>query len=90
MNSRRDISAEILEYLREHPDASDTLEGIAEWWLMSQRIRYEMKRVKAAISNLIEKGWVVEVRGKGVRTRYRLHPARQAAVKPGPPTQRGQ
>lgn len=69
-----EISQEILEYLRKHPDASDTLEGITEWWLLNQRISYEMKRVKAAVSNLVEKGWVVEVEGKGVTTRYRLNP----------------
>ncbi len=85
-----EISQEILEYLRKHPDASDTLEGITEWWLLNQRISYEMKRVKAAISNLIEEGWVVEVGGKGVTARYRFNPVRQADVKPGPPTQGGE
>jgi len=37
---------EILEYLRKHPEASDTLEGIAEWWLLNQRIPTRCKESK--------------------------------------------
>lgn len=74
MAAGKDISQEILEYLFNHPDASDTLEGITEWWLLSQRIRYEMKRVKAAISKLTQDGWLIEIRQKNSTARYRLNP----------------
>ena len=33
------VAKDILAYLAEHPQAMDTLEGIAEWWLMRQHIR---------------------------------------------------
>jgi hypothetical protein len=89
----RDISEEILEYLSKHPEASDTLEGIKEWWLMNQRISYEMKRVKSAISKLIDDGWVIEVMSevheKGQKTRYHLNPAKREELMSAHPTRRG-
>jgi hypothetical protein len=74
MPAKKDISQEILEYLGKHPDASDTLAGITEWWLLNQRISYEMKRVKEAISKLITHGWIIEIKGKDRTIRYRLNP----------------
>ena len=70
---REDISGEILEYLRRNPEASDTLEGITEWWLLSHRISFEIKRVKAAVLKLVEEDWVIEIRGKNSKTYYRLN-----------------
>jgi hypothetical protein len=29
----------ILAYLAEHPQAMDTIEGIAEWWVRRQEVR---------------------------------------------------
>ena len=74
MVAENDISEEILNYLFKHPDASDTLEGITEWWLLNQRISCEMKRVKAALSKLVEQGWVIEIKTINSQIRYLLNP----------------
>ena len=74
MPAKKDISQEILKYLRKYPEASDTLEGITEWWLLSQRISCEMKRVKAALLKLVKEGWVTEIRGRNSVVRYRFNP----------------
>jgi hypothetical protein len=73
MPEKRDISKEILEYLRKHSEASDTLEGITEWWILSQRIHDEVRKVKEAVSSLVEQGWLVKIKGEDQRTRYRLN-----------------
>ena len=78
MPAKRDISKEILDYLRKHPDASDTLEGITEWWLLSQRIHEEARKVKEALSSLVEQGWLVKIKGSDFRIRYRFSPERKA------------
>jgi hypothetical protein len=72
MLKNTDISQEIAEYLRSHPEASDTLEGITEWWLLSQRIYSETKKVQEAVAILIEKGRLVAIKGKDSKIRYRL------------------
>jgi hypothetical protein len=52
------LSREILDYLKKHPDASDTLEGIATWWLEQQRIERLVDEVAEALELLIKKGAV--------------------------------
>jgi hypothetical protein len=78
MSAKRDISQEILEYLHRHPCSSDTLEGITEWWLLNQRIHDQVRKIKEAVSRLVEEGWLVEIKGNDSRIRYRLSPARKA------------
>jgi DNA-binding transcriptional regulator PaaX len=73
MTAKKDISQDILEYLGTHPDASDTLEGITEWWLLTQRISYEMRKVREAVSKLVKHGWIVEIKGSDGTIRYRLN-----------------
>lgn len=81
MTVKRDFSKEILEYLRRHPDASDTLEGIMEWWLLNQKIICEMKRVKAAILKLVEDEWIIEIRRKNSAVRYGLNPDKRKELR---------
>jgi hypothetical protein len=88
MPVNRDISEEILEYLSKHPDATDTLEGITEWWLMSQKISYEMERVKLSIQKLVKEGWVIEVKVKDTAARYRFNAIRLNDLRSLPSTKR--
>lgn len=81
MDTKNDISEEILNYLFKHPDANDTLEGISEWWVLSQRINCEMKRVKAAVFKLVEEGWVIEIKSKNSTVHYRLNPKKRKEIK---------
>jgi hypothetical protein len=77
MPRNKDISQEILEYLRKHPDASDTLEGITEWWLLNQRITDEVIKVKEAVSTLVGQGCLVKIKGTNSRIRYRFSTERK-------------
>ena len=54
------LELRILDYLRTHQQAGDTLAGIAEWWLTSQRIDESVVRVKRSLDNLTTKGVVRE------------------------------
>jgi hypothetical protein len=67
----RTLHDELLSYLREHPQAMDSLEGIVEWWLPRQRIRVEVERVARALAALTRAG-VVEQVLEGERLLYRL------------------
>jgi|GEM_PF-4263764 len=54
------MARRILAYLRAHPHARDSLEGIAEWWLLEQKIRETTEDVSKALSELTSKGLIVE------------------------------
>ena len=66
-----EIADIILGYLTEHPQASDTLKGIAEWWIMRQQVRVEVDTLKRVLRQLAACGVLEEV-GKGESRRYSL------------------
>ena len=66
-----EVEGAILAYLAEHPQAADTLEGIAEWWLARHEVRVTLMTVERALRRLTET-CVLEVVGEGERRRYRL------------------
>jgi len=66
-----EIAGLILSYLAEHPQAMDTVEGIAEWWVMRERARHEVETVMRVLRRLTERG-LIEVCGDRARPCYRL------------------
>jgi hypothetical protein len=52
------VAADILRYLRSHPDAADTAEGIARWWLGGRRYEDNLARVLEAMPALVAEGLV--------------------------------
>jgi hypothetical protein len=71
-----DLARRILAYLDENPDATDTSEGIREWWL-----RERQDQVEAALSELATEGWVIASRQADSRVRYRLNPERAREIR---------
>ncbi|MGR8932251.1 MAG: hypothetical protein ACU836_16605 [Gammaproteobacteria bacterium] len=49
----RRIADEILNYLEDHPNAADTAEGIAKWWLSRQRFEESAALVQQALNYLV-------------------------------------
>ena len=50
---------EILRYLIEHPDAKDTAEGIARWWISPHHHEWKRDVVQRAIDELVARGWLI-------------------------------
>ena len=67
------VASQILGYLSTHKDAQDTVEGIAEWWLMEQRVRRMISEVKQALGELVTAGMVLRRKGRDGRVHYRLN-----------------
>lgn len=72
LKEEKEICHYILAYLSENPDAGDTLEGIAEWWLRNQMIKFEIQTVSQAVANLIAEGLIVERKGYDSRSIYKI------------------
>jgi hypothetical protein len=54
----REVRDALREYLRERPDAADTLVGIAQWWLPAPMRRIPLKELRLALADLIARGEV--------------------------------
>ena len=65
------MQAELLAYMRENAAAADTLEAIAEWWVMRRVVHVEVEAVARALARLADAGLVEVVKSAG-QPRYRL------------------
>jgi hypothetical protein len=75
-----DIAREILRYLDHHPEAKDTLDGIAQWWLRREQGTPVLGDVEGAVSWLCSRGLLLETRRPGVPPYYRLNPQQREAT----------
>ena len=73
---RAQIAQAILNYLLEHPDAQDTLAGIAEWWLPDEKTKTGLAVVKSVLDQLVAQGLVIERQVKDLQTHYRINSQR--------------
>jgi hypothetical protein len=70
----------ILQYLQGHPDAKDTLEGIAEWWLLKEWTERKYQEIEATLSDLVSRGLVIELRREGLAPYYWLNHEKQDEI----------
>jgi hypothetical protein len=66
----QDVSRCILQYLHDYPEAQDTIEGIATWWIMRQRISETVSIVQEALQQLENEGHIATNRAPGGRILY--------------------
>jgi hypothetical protein len=66
-----EVAQAIMGYLAEQPHAMDTLEGIAEWWLMRHHVRVSVETLNQVLRGLVERGQLDAI-GTGEHRRYRL------------------
>lgn len=63
----------ILSYLSRNPTAEDTVEGILQWWLVHEEVRFRMQEIEAALAELTREGLVVQSIGEDSRVLYRIN-----------------
>ena len=80
---KSEIISEILAYLIEHPDAQDTLDGVAQWWLLEREIRCQTRAVEEALSELVANGLLVEVKRHYSTPLYRTRRTKNRAKSRG-------
>lgn len=73
MYDKSHIGVEILDYLIEHPDAQDTADGIAQWWILERCVNTQRPLVNEALEYLVERGLVVERKAKDSKIHYRIN-----------------
>ena len=78
---QRDICYYILAYLSDNPDAGDTFDGIVEWWLLDQRIKFETRNVSEAVARLVSEGLIVEQEESDSRVIYKVNRTMEQAIR---------
>ncbi len=70
-----EVMEAIEAYLARHPEAADSAEGIARWWLATGGLEASVDEVQRALARLIEFGVVRAERTPDGRSLYRAAPA---------------
>ncbi|MGZ6265247.1 MAG: hypothetical protein ACXWSD_21160, partial [Bdellovibrionota bacterium] len=65
----------------ENSAASDTLEGIVEWWLLDRQILHNVSEVKAVLDELAAKKLVIETRKPDEKIHYRINRRREKEIR---------
>lgn len=76
----QETAREILRYLLSHPDAGDTLEGIARWWLERRRIERTVDEVGESLELLLARGLIVERRERTRLACYRMNIGKRTEI----------
>jgi chaperonin cofactor prefoldin len=70
MKKTEKVAQENLIGLRKHPQASDTQEGFAKWWMTNQKLSESLALVKQVLKELESEGEVSERSLSDGRTLY--------------------
>ena len=73
MIRRRELRHSILAYLLNNPMAEDTIEGIAQWWILSQKIQFCTDEVEDALDELVDEGFITLCTEADSKILYRLN-----------------
>ena len=66
----RALGDEIMRYLKTHPSAADTADGIVRFWIPRQRAAELTAKVQQALDYLVEQGQINEVELAGGQVIY--------------------
>jgi hypothetical protein len=69
------IARQVLSYFIRNPQATDSLEGIARWRLLQERIHRTVQETNAALVWLVSEGYLREVLNPGAESLYQLNVA---------------
>ena len=75
------ITQDILSYLLEHPAAEDTIEGIAEWWLLEEKIKRRTNQVQEVLDELAREGLIIANESKDSKIRYRINKLKEKKIR---------
>ena len=79
--SKEDVAKEILRYFVRHPDAADSLLGIARWRLFQEEVHRSVGITEEALQWLVEEGYLRKIPAAGVEDIFRINPAKTRQAK---------
>jgi hypothetical protein len=70
------LARHILRYLREHPEAQDTVEGIMVWWVSERAIKHWLPQVRRSLAALVARGYLEKCKTVDGHIFYRINTSR--------------
>ena len=64
----------------DNSEASDTLEGIVQWWLLDRGIKQNLIEVRGALDELSERQLVLESRSADQKVHYRINQSKRNEI----------
>lgn len=80
-HDKSEIAHEILAYLVSHPEASDTIDGIVQWWFLEQAIKIHMSMLQEILEELVLQGLLIERKGNNLHPSYKINKDRYPEIK---------
>lgn len=77
---KRGVVQEVLRYLSRHPEAGDTLEHIAKWWLPVERLLPKLEVLEETLAYLVAQGVVTETVLPGGEKFYKVTPDQRTKI----------
>jgi hypothetical protein len=77
---KQQLGEEILQYLIDHPNAQDTLQGIVTWWLLERTIKHRTALVKEVLNKLVADGLIIAQQGSDSQTHYKINRRRRKKI----------
>jgi hypothetical protein len=68
-----ELAKEILSYFLRNPHAADSLEGVARWRLMEERVHRQLENTDQALNWLVRRGFLVKVSSEWTESVYQLN-----------------
>ena len=65
-----------MSYFVRNPQAVDTLEGVAQWRLLEERVHRNVEQTNAALEWLVSQGFLLELSSASSRHVFCLNPER--------------
>jgi hypothetical protein len=65
------LARQILHYLRDHPRAEDTIEGIMVWWVSERAIKLWLPEARKSLAALVSRGYLAKNTGADGQIFYR-------------------
>lgn len=72
-----ELASQVLRYFVRHPEALDSLEGIARWRLLDEAVQHTVRATNEALDWLVERGVLRRSSGPGRLPVYGLVPGKE-------------
>jgi hypothetical protein len=75
-----ELAREILSYFLRNPHAADSLEGVARWRLIEERVHRQLQNTDQALNWLVHHGFLMKVSSEWTESVYQLNDENRSAA----------